>query len=67
MTENLSQMTFEPSITREERLLLAIRGARVSLGWTQADLAKASGVSEVTIARMETGMIILDFSLSHCQ
>lgn len=47
----------EPSITREELLVLAIRGARVSLGWTQADLAKASGVSEVTIARMEIGMI----------
>ena len=31
--------------------------ARVSLGWTQADLAKASGISEVTIARMEIGMI----------
>jgi len=35
--------------------------ARVSLGWTQADLAKASGISEVTIARMEiAGVEIVD-------
>ena len=46
-------MMVEPSITQEDRLVLAIRGARVSLGWTQADLAKASGVSEVTIALIE--------------
>jgi len=57
VTDSLSLETGEPSVPREERLVLAIRGARVTLGWTQADLAKASGVSEVTIARMEVGMI----------
>lgn len=35
---------------------LAARTARQALGWTQADLAAASGVAQVTIARAEAGM-----------
>jgi len=35
----------------------AIRAGRLALGWTQGDLAGASGVSEVSIARMETSAI----------
>jgi predicted transcriptional regulator len=32
-----------------------IRAARALIGWTQADLAKASGVSEVAIKNLERG------------
>jgi predicted transcriptional regulator len=32
-----------------------IRAARAMLAWTQADLAKASGVAEVTIKKIEAG------------
>ena len=32
-----------------------LRAARALLGWSQDDLAKASGVSKPTIARLETG------------
>lgn len=35
----------------------ALRAARVALGWTQHELANASGVSKVTIARLESGVI----------
>ena len=31
-----------------------IKAARALLGWSQADLAKASGISEPTIARLES-------------
>jgi transcriptional regulator with XRE-family HTH domain len=31
-----------------------IKAARALLGWSQADLARASGVSEPTIARLES-------------
>jgi transcriptional regulator with XRE-family HTH domain len=33
-----------------------IRGARGLLGWSQANLAKAAGLSEPTIKRFETGV-----------
>jgi predicted transcriptional regulator len=32
-----------------------IRAARALIGWTQADLAQASGVSEVAIKNLERG------------
>jgi predicted transcriptional regulator len=32
-----------------------IRAARALIGWTQADLARASGVSEIAIKNMERG------------
>ena|GEM_PF-3098417 len=35
----------------------AIRAGRLALGWTQGELANASGVSEVSIARLETSAI----------
>jgi len=35
----------------------ALRAARVALGWTQNQPATASGVSKVTIARLESGVI----------
>ena len=43
-----------PMPTQEEMLVCAVRAARLALGWTQGDLAAASGVSEVSIARLET-------------
>jgi|HubBroStandDraft_4_1064222.scaffolds.fasta_scaffold30039_1 predicted transcriptional regulator len=33
-----------------------IRAARALIGWTQADLAQASGVSEVAIKNLERGV-----------
>jgi transcriptional regulator with XRE-family HTH domain len=38
-------------------LVAALKTARCALGWNQQDLAAASGVSKVTIARMEAGMM----------
>jgi DNA-binding XRE family transcriptional regulator len=32
-----------------------IRAARALLGWKQSDLAKAAGISEITLKRLETG------------
>lgn len=32
-----------------------VKAARALLGWSQDDLAKASGISKPTIARLETG------------
>lgn len=46
-----------PSISQEARSISAIRAARFAIGWSQAELATASGVSEVSIARMESGAI----------
>lgn len=43
--------------SQEDLLTVAVRSARLALGWTQRDLASASGVSEVTIARLETAAI----------
>jgi transcriptional regulator with XRE-family HTH domain len=34
-----------------------LRMARAALGWTQEDLAEASGISRVTIANLELGKI----------
>lgn len=42
---------------QEARIISAIRAARAALSWTQPDLAKASGVALVTIARMEAGLM----------
>jgi len=36
----------------------ALKAARHALGWSQADLAKLSGISRVTIGRMEAGMFM---------
>lgn len=41
----------------QAQALSAIRAARFALNWSQADLAIASGVSEVSIARLESGAI----------
>ena len=38
-------------------LVAALKAARAALAWSQKDLAEASGISKVTIARMEAGMI----------
>jgi transcriptional regulator with XRE-family HTH domain len=46
-----------PPPTQEEIVVSAVRAGRLALGWTQGDLATASGVSEVSIARMETSAI----------
>lgn len=35
--------------------MIALRSARYTLGWTQGDMSRHSGVSEVTIARFEAG------------
>ena len=43
--------------SQEDRYISAIKSARAALGWTQPDLAKYSGVSLVTIARIEAGII----------
>ena len=45
------------SINFEERALITIRqvkAARALLGWSQADLARRSGISEPTVARLES-------------
>ena len=46
-----------PAPTQEQMVVSAIRAGRLALGWTQGDLAGASGVSEVSIARLETSAI----------
>lgn len=38
-------------------LIAALKAARAALGWSQMQLAAASGISKVTIARMESGMM----------
>ena len=60
MTEDISLSTgsISPAApTQEQMVVSAIRAGRLALGWTQGDLAGASGVSEVSIARMETSAI----------
>ena len=60
MTEDISLSTgsISPAVpTQEQMVVSAIRAGRLALGWTQGDLAGASGVSEVSIARMETSAI----------
>jgi len=53
VSETLSQK----SDARGAVLVVALKTARYALRWGQQDLANASGVSKVTIARMEAGMI----------
>jgi transcriptional regulator with XRE-family HTH domain len=46
------------SINWERRTMTTVRqvkAARALLGWSQADLAEQSGISEPTIARLESG------------
>ena len=60
MTEDISLSTgsISPAApTQEQMVVSAIRAGRLALGWTQGDLAGASGVSEVSIARLETSAI----------
>ncbi len=42
---------------RVAALVAALKTARSALGWSQKELASASGISKVTIARMEAGMM----------
>jgi len=60
MKEELSQsagtISHSPP-THQEVIVSAVRAGRLALGWTQGDLATASGVSEVSIARLETSAI----------
>lgn len=53
LSEDMGDLSY-PVPTQEEMLVAAVRAARLALGWTQGDLAAASGVSEVSIARLET-------------
>jgi transcriptional regulator with XRE-family HTH domain len=60
MKEDLSQSAgtiSHPPPTQEDIVVSAVRAGRLALGWTQGDLATASGVSEVSIARLETSAI----------
>lgn len=57
MTATLSALVVLHSISQEVRSISAIRAARFAIGWSQAELATASGVSEVSIARMESGAL----------
>jgi predicted transcriptional regulator len=43
--------------TQSRRIITSLKAARTTLNWTQEDLAVRSGVSKVTIARMESGMM----------
>ena len=43
----------KPSITTQGITTRQVKAARALLGWSQADLAFHSGVSEPTIARLE--------------
>ena len=54
MSESLASATD----TRCVALVAALKAARHALGWSQADLAKLSGISRVTIGRMEAGMFM---------
>jgi len=40
-----------------QKIVTSLKTARTALNWTQQELASRSGVSLVTIARMETGMM----------
>jgi predicted transcriptional regulator len=42
---------------QSRRIITSLKAARTTLNWTQEDLAGRSGVSKVTIARMESGMM----------
>lgn len=60
MTEEVSERAetiSDPLPTQEDQVVSAVRAGRLALGWTQGDLAGASGVSEVSIARLETSAI----------
>lgn len=53
MSESIPPM----ATTREQRLIAGLRAARLAIGWTQGELAKAAGVGTVTVARMEAGLM----------
>jgi len=53
----MSDTISEASDARGAVLVAALKTARYALRWSQQDLANASGVSKVTIARMEAGMM----------
>jgi len=53
----MSEMIPHESDTHGVALVAALKAARAALAWGQKDLAEASGISKVTIARMEAGMI----------
>lgn len=40
-----------------QKIVTSLKTARTALNWTQQEFASRSGVSLVTIARMETGMM----------
>lgn len=39
------------------KIITALKAARIALNWTQQALAAKCGVSQVTIARMESGIV----------
>jgi transcriptional regulator with XRE-family HTH domain len=53
MSETIPQASSDGGVV----LVAALKTARYALGWSQHDLAAASGLSKVTIARMEAGMM----------
>ncbi len=53
----MSETLPENADTRRISLVAALKAGRHALGWSQSDLASSSGVSRVTIARMEAGML----------
>jgi transcriptional regulator with XRE-family HTH domain len=53
----VSETLPESADTRRITLVAALKAGRHALGWSQSQLASASGVSRVTIARMEAGML----------
>jgi len=53
----MSHNNSEGVVVQTIRVISAIKAGRNALGWSQPDLAKRSGISLVTIARMESGAI----------
>ena len=57
MIVELSVKLEMPSPDPQAQVVSAVRAARFALNWSQADLASTSGVSEVSIARLESGAL----------
>ena len=58
MIQGVSENLPEETDTRCIAVVAALKAARHALGWSQSQLAQYSGISRVTLARMEAGMLM---------